>query len=216
MKKLLVLLVSVSMLLLSACGGSNSGNTESNVSKEAGGTVSEENPAPTQEAEDEKQTVEVDKGLFSNEITLPAHMFEGQDLDQVIAQAKEDGVGEVKKNEDGSLTYKMTKSAYNDMMKKMEQGVLEYLDELKSGVDFPSIKDVTHNKSFSEFTLIVDREAYESGFDGMSSFGLVILATYYQLFDGVSSDDMKITVHVQDEATKEVFSTKDYPEAFEQ
>lgn len=32
----------------------------------------------------------------------------------------------------------------------------------------------------------------------MSSFDLVILATYYQLFDGVSTDDMKITINVAD------------------
>jgi hypothetical protein len=50
----------------------------------------------------------------------------------------------------------------------------------------------------------------------MASLGIVVVASYYQLFSGVSSDDLKITINAQDEATKEVFNTRVYPEALEQ
>ncbi len=48
----------------------------------------------------------VDKGLLNVEVTVPASFLEGEDIDSVIAQAKEDGIKDVKKNDDGSVTYK--------------------------------------------------------------------------------------------------------------
>lgn len=224
MKKLLLVLTAVSTLLLSACGAAQNKNENAvNESKEAGGAATEvsESAAPTESAneaakDENSAAVEVDKGLFSNEVTLPASMFEGQALEEIVAQAKKEGIDEVIQNDDGSITYNMSKSAYKKMMDEMEQGLLDYINELKSGTDFASIKDVSHNKTFSEFTLIVDKTAYESGFDGMASLGIVVAASYYQLFNGASSDDLKITINAQDEATKEIFSTRVFPEALEQ
>jgi hypothetical protein len=220
MKKLLLVLTAVSTLLLSACGAAQNNNEGTvNESKETSGAPAEgsENTTPTEAAKEEKnEAIEVDKGLFNNEVTLPASMFEGQAYEEIVAQAKEEGIDEVIQNDDGSVTYKMSKSVYKKMMDEMEKGLLDYVSELKSGENFASIKDVTHNKSFSEFTLIVDKAAYEGGFDGMASLGLVVVASYYQLFSGVSSDDLKITINAQDEATKEIFNTRVYPEALEQ
>ncbi|MHA7963722.1 hypothetical protein ACX93W_06200 [Paenibacillus sp. CAU 1782] len=217
MKKLLLVMTAVSTLLLSACGAAQNKNENTGIESKETESAATESATPTEAAKEENSAaVEVDKGLFSNEVTLPASMFEGQDFEQIVAQAKEEGIGEVIQNDDGSITYKMSKSAYKTMMDEMEQGLLDYVNELKSGTDFASIKDVTHNKSFSEFTLIVDKAAYESGFDGMASLGIVVAASYYQLFNGVSSDDLKITINAQDESTKEVFSTRVFPEALEQ
>ncbi|WP_339254319.1 hypothetical protein NSQ43_07240 [Sporosarcina sp. FSL W8-0480] len=37
------------------------------------------------------------------EVTVPATLLEGEDIDSVIAQAKEDGIKDVKKNDDSSV-----------------------------------------------------------------------------------------------------------------
>lgn len=226
MKKRLLAVTAVSVLLLSACGAAGSANEETNVNAAQGNEstsqganeteatqAAAETPAPKEDAGNSGETIAVEKGLFNNEITLPASVFMGQSMEAITADAKKQGVDEVVENADGSVTYKLSKSAYNKIMKNMEQALLDYVDELKAGTDFASIKDVTYNKSFTEFTLIVDKAAYENGFDSMASLGLVLTASYYQLFSGVPSEEMKITIHTQDEATKEVFSTKVHPEA---
>jgi ABC-type glycerol-3-phosphate transport system substrate-binding protein len=90
LKKLLLILVAL-VVILAACGEGESSKKDN---------VSDDNGVK----ESENQKVEVDKGIFHVELTLPAAFFEGEDIDTVIADAKEDGVGEVIKNDDGSLT----------------------------------------------------------------------------------------------------------------
>lgn len=187
------------LLLLAACSSGNN----------AGQEVSENDP-------DQDGKVEVDKGLLNVELHLPASFFEGEDIDEVIAEAKEEGVAEVTKNNDGSLTYKMSKSKHKEMMADMKDGLIEYVDELTTSEDYPSIKEVTYHKSFNEFTVVVDKEAYESGFDGFATLGLGMSGLYYQLFNGANMEESKVTIHVEDEATGEVFGSMVYPDVLEE
>ncbi|TQR20296.1 hypothetical protein [Psychrobacillus vulpis] len=199
MKKFLVLITAI-MLFLAACSSEKEENKV-------------EGKKDTEKVED--KAVEVDKGLFNVEITLPASFFEGQNIEEVIADAKKDGVSEVTKNEDGSLTYKMSKSKHKEMMEELETGLKESMDEMKNSEDFVSVKDVQSNKSYSEFTMVVDKEAYENSFDGFASIGLGMTGMYYQLFNGITADKTKVTIDVKDESTGEVFDTIVYPDDLE-
>ena len=163
-----------------------------------------------------ESSIEVDKGLLSTEITLPASLFEGQNLDEVIANAKEQGVSEVIQNEDGSLTYKMSKATHEKLMKETADHVLKTIDELKSGENFKSIQDVTYNDSFSEFTLVVDQPAYEGGFDGFAAFGIGMVALIYQTYDGVPQEKRRVTIDIKDQNSGEIFDTIIYPDAWDQ
>lgn len=207
MKKYLIFLLLISSLLLTACASAESSKEAQ--SKEA--QASEE----TEQAEDstaEEGAVGVDKGLFSVEITLPPSFFEGEDMDEVIAGAKEEGVGKVTENDDGSLTYKMSRAAHKEIMVEMKQSVQDTMEELTTSEDIVSIKDVTGNKDFTAFTLTVDREAYENSFDGFSIFGLGMAGMFYQIFDGVDPEKTKVEVNVKDEASGEVFHTSVFPD----
>ncbi|WP_042346137.1 hypothetical protein [Bacillus massiliigorillae] len=168
------------------------------------------------EKSEEKGAVEVDKGLLNVEVTLPASFFEGEDIDKVIAEAKKDGVKEVTKNEDGSLTYKMSKSQHTKMMKEMETTIKDSIKELETNKDLASVKGVEYNKKFTEFTIVVDQAAYENSMDGFAIFGLAMQSMFYQLFDGVKPDEYKATFHLKDEATSKVFDTVVYPDALQE
>ncbi|WP_313798585.1 hypothetical protein [Cytobacillus sp.] len=204
MKKLFCLLmISILITMTSACGQGETGNNKSSddISEKTGKENSEE------------QSIEVDKGLLNVEITLPASLFEDQDIHGVIADAKNEGIDDIKQNADGSLTFTMSKSKHKEMMKELESELLESIEDAKNNEDYVSIKDVTHNKSFSEFTLIVDQEKYENSFDGFVAFGFGLSGMYYQLFNGVSADDYKVTIIIKSEATGEVINTIAYPDA---
>ncbi|QUW22904.1 hypothetical protein JSQ81_04825 [Sporosarcina sp. Marseille-Q4063] len=162
------------------------------------------------------EKVAVDKGIVNVEVTLPASFFEGEDIDKAIENAKNEGVTDVTKNSDGSLTYKMPKSKHKEMMADMADNLISYADELKIDEDFQSIQDVKYNKSFSKFTLIVDKEAFENSFDGFAALGLAMSGMYYQVFDGAEPNKVKVEVDYKDHATGEVFDSVIYPDALEE
>ncbi|WP_462411543.1 hypothetical protein [Neobacillus sp. Marseille-QA0830] len=194
MKKMLRVLVAATMMFLVAC----SADKPENQTKEKENTKSQE--------------VNVDKGMLNVTITLPASMFKDQNVDEVVADAEKEGITATK-NADGSVTYKMSKSKHKEMMEEMKTTVIQTIDDAKSGKDYQSIKDITYNNDFSEFTLIVDKEAYENSMDGFAALGLAMSGMMYELFNGVKPDDYKVTINLKDQATQTVFDQIVYPDA---
>ncbi|WP_243292017.1 hypothetical protein [Bacillus sp. FJAT-47783] len=202
MRRFTYILCTLLITFLAACSNNDQ---ENNASK---GEKSEQHT--------EDQTVDVEKGLLNVEITLPASMFEGEDIDAAIADAKEEGITDVTKNDDGSLTYKMSKAKHKEMMKELETSMNETIEETINSEDYVSIKDITHNHSFSEFTLEVDKGKYENSFDGFAALGLGMQGMMYQLFNGVDPDNYKVTIFLKDEATQEIFDQIVYPDDLEE
>ncbi|MCJ8008107.1 hypothetical protein ACFFF5_17860 [Lederbergia wuyishanensis] len=171
-------------------------------------------------AETDNESIEVDKNLLSVEITLPASFLgldeDEKSIDQVIAEAKADGISEVIQNEDGSLTYKMSKSKHKEMLSELETEMKTSIEDIISGEDFASVKDITHNKKFSEFRTIVNRDEFENSFDGFVTMSLGVSGMLYQIFDGVDPEKNKVTISIEDEATGEVFETVVYPDDLEE
>lgn len=163
----------------------------------------------------ESQSIDVDKGLFNVEITLPASFFEGQDIDNIVSEMKDEGV-KVAINDDGSVTYKMSKAKHNEFMKELDKSIVEYIEEIKNSGDYKSIQDITYNKSFSEITLTVEKEAFENSLDGIVSLGIGMMSLYYQLFNGVSQENYRVQINFKDTETGNIFNNVVYPDAFEE
>lgn len=161
------------------------------------------------------ESVNVDKGLLNVKVTIPASMFEGEDTNKVIADAKKEGI-EVSKNNDGSLTYKMSKSQHKKMMKEIKEEIVKTINEAKESKEYVSLKDITYNDSFSEFTLIVDRSAFENSFDGLLSITVGMSGMMYQLYNGENSDVYQVTIFLKDQATGKEFDKIVYPDALEE
>ena len=68
------------------------------------------------------------------------------------------------------------------MMAEMETTMTEAIEDMKTSGDFVSIKDITYNKLFSEFTLLVDKESFENSFDGFAVLGLGFTRLYVSTF----------------------------------
>lgn len=204
MKKKLLAILLLSILTLVACSSKDDANEKADNSNQE-----------EKKTEETSGAVAVDKGLLNVEVTIPASFMEGEDIDAVVAEAKEDGIKDIKKNDDGSVTYKMTKAKHNEMMQEMKTNVTEYVDELINDEAFASIQDITYNKDFSKFTLEVDKEAFENSFDGFAALGLAMSGMFYQLFEGVDEGKLNVTIDTVDHSTGEVFGTVNYPEAFE-
>ena len=190
MKKWLIAF-SATALLLTACGGENE-------TKENSG-----------------ESLNVNKGMVNVDVTLPASFFIATTEEEIIAEAKENGVTETVVNEDGSVTYTMSKSKYKEMMKEMGDSVLSTIDEIVNSEDYTSIKEISYNKDFTEFDVKVNRQQYEAGFDSFAIVGLVIVSTYYSAFDGKSGEDLQTVFNMVDETTGEIYDTAIYPDEWE-
>ncbi|GGM18571.1 hypothetical protein GCM10011351_00440 [Paraliobacillus quinghaiensis] len=211
MKKFFVTLfvLAIVPLFLVACSTNEQENETTEDQSEKDGT--DESTENTMEENTENDSVDVDKGLLSVEVTLPASMFEEEEVETLEADAEKEGM-EVKRNDNGSFTYKMSKSKHNEMMEQIETTLTQTVNEMKNDEGFPSIKDITHNNSFTEFTLLVDREAFENSMDVFAAFSLGLSSMIYQLYDGADLDNSKATIFVKDEATGEVFDEIIYPD----
>ncbi|MGB4289538.1 MAG: hypothetical protein WBK24_01230 [Dethiobacteria bacterium] len=194
MKRLAIILIISCLLLLPGCG----------------------DPGPSGGKDTDPQasgeTIDVEKGLFDVTVTLPASMVELEDAETLTKEAKEKGIKEVVINSDGSVTYKMSRSVHRQLMQELRQDFNEAVEDLKSGGDFPSIRDVKCNPDLTAITLVVEREAFENSLDVFAVFGLGFAAMHYQLFDGVKAEKIKVTINIEDAATGELIQAIVYPD----
>lgn len=196
MKKKVIAIAAASLMLLSmltACGEANKPNTGS-----AAGSASE-------------QAVNVDKNVLNVEITIPSSQIES--IDETLANAKEKGY-DVTKNEDGSITYKLTKSQHEELMASLEQSFQKSIDELVSSGDYPSLKKITFNDDYTKADVIVDYNAYTNSMDMFSMMVIGMIGPMYQYYNGVQENSVNTEVSLIDEASGEVKDTLNYPEDF--
>ena len=146
---------------------------------------------------------------------MPASFFTDSTEEEIIAGAKENGITEAIINEGGSVTYTMSKSKHKKMMKEMKESVVSTIDEIVNYGNYTSIKDISYNKSFTEFDVKVNRQQYESSFDGFAILGLVMNSAYYNAFDGKSGEDLQVIFNMIDETTGEIYDTAIYPNEWE-
>ncbi len=171
------------------------------------------NGAPTPAS---SETIAVDETLTTAAITIPAsimQMGEGVTQKDVDASVAKSGFDSGVLNDDGSVTYTMTQAKHREILDEYAASVDSSIaDSIKSE---KSIKEVTHNDSFTEFTVTVDRAAYEDSISAQFvGFGLALTASMYQAFDGVGEGGYKVTLNFVDESTGKTFDTSIYPDDF--
>ena len=173
MKKIIVCMMA-GMLAVSGCG-SNDTNVEAN--------------------QDNPQVVEVDSTLLSKEVTISNDFLAltGVDTDekkQEYIEEKKDEFKDVRINDDGSITYVMSKSAYDKALKEMKDAIDESIKDIVESGEYKSIKEVTYNKDLTKFTIVANEEEYKNSFDGLIYFNLGIQSSFYHMFEG--KEDEKI------------------------
>ncbi|WP_432702910.1 hypothetical protein [Lysinibacillus sphaericus] len=168
--------------------------------------------ADTTEKTSVSKPLKVDKELLNVEVTIPADFFEGEDIDTVIADAKDEGIQEVIKNDDGSLTFRMSESQHKEILNDMEEEIIVFIEEIKTDEEITSIKDISYNNTYSELTLLVNPEELENTLDVDASVDLVLMGMFYQLFNGVDPAKNKVTVTYKNESNGEVIDTIVYPD----
>ena len=204
MKRSLIVLLLVVAMLTCACGTTPSAT-------EGSGAATHETTATnsTPATEGSSAGIETDEKLFTVEITLPASMFEGEDMTTFDAKAyaNENGFTSAKLNDDGSVTITMTKAKHNALLDEMKKSIEDAFAEFVNGESTPYIKEITHNDDFTTVTMKVDKAAYETAFD-FTPLAIALSVSVYQSF---IETEYHVDVVVVDVATGETVKTISYP-----
>ena len=184
MKLIKVLLCILMMLNLVGCSGNKSSDD-----KKSGNEASEGIQVSTGD-----DSARIYNTVTNVKVTLPASLFEY--VDEEISQedldkaAFENGFISATLNEDGSVTYVMSKDKYNAYVAELAMSIDKGLEELCNS-DNSSIVDIKHNADFTDYTITLDADVV--GFtESFVSLAIVLYSAFYYGFKG---KDMTSGVH---------------------
>lgn len=194
------------IMLLAACAD-HTAETEQDVAQDS-----------EEQSTDEESGIEVDKGLLNVEITLPSNFFDEEELASIEENIEQETQeAEVTKNDDGSITVKMSKSDHKKMLEEMKEELIVAIEDILEDENFVSIQDISYNKDFSNLTIVVsDQETFENSLDGFATLTLGVGSLLYQAFDGKDLEKDKVTLEIVDESTNETIHEIIYPDALEE
>ena len=181
MNKLIALLL-VFALTFSLCACGSSEKSEPATAP----AIADATPPATLEGEESAiediGKVEVEQKLLSVEITVPAD-FVGEttqaDLDANVSAGK---FLSAKLNDDGSVTYKMTKGQHKEVMEGIKQSIEEALVEMIASDDY-SFTKIEPNADFTKFKVTTT----SSELNLAESFSVLAFYMYggmYNIFNG--------------------------------
>lgn len=201
MKKLICLLMACVMLLsLCACG------SKASTPSETPDLTDEQAAEPTAEVKEEDLIddeswdklesmgqIQTENGLMFVSITLPAD-FVGEEITQESIDAN---AGETytsgKLNDDGSVTYKMTKKQHKAMLDSTEKEIDAMLQELVDNEEYAFTK-IEHNKDFNSFDVTLSTE--EVGLnEGFMTLGFYMYGGMYSIFTGGEVDNISVNYY---------------------
>lgn len=192
MKKRVVAIVMAMSLAISMFGCGSTTSSENNKNAK----TSEEKTADDSEKDelDTLSEVETEKNLFSVELKIPADYVEKgttqESLDAVVA---EKGYKSATLNDDGSVTYVMTKKQHKSMMEELKKSLEEALAKIPESEEYSTVKSIENNDDFTDFTVTTTNS--EASLN--ESFLVMALYMYggtYAVFNGEKVDNIHVSI----------------------
>jgi hypothetical protein len=203
MKKATAIVVILSLVLsLCGCGAAEQHGKDASVATESvapGTQMPTEDPmAEDMEALAAIGEVAVENGILTVSVTLPASLVgEGADQTKLDAEAGS-RYQSARVNEDGSVTYKMTKAQHQEMLTSLKESIDGAIQEMIDSEEF-HYGQIKYNSNMSVF----DATMTVSELGLADSFAIVAFYMYggiYQIFCGDKSDSIQVNFYGPDGA----------------
>lgn len=148
----------------------------------------------------------VEREIFDVKLTIPKDYVEGETQESLDAKAKEAGWKSATLNDDGSVTYEMTKKQHKVMMDELAENINTELNNMCGSEDYPNYVSITASDNFTNFTVV--SKSSELGLtESISVLGFYMFGGMYNVFNGTTVDN--IHIDFVNEATGEVFNSSD-------
>lgn len=215
MKRLIALVLCLALALsLAACGKKeeNPSSTNSQTS-----TVQQENSeSGSSGTNGQATTIQRENGEVI--LTMSKDMLEiaGISADDMLASTND--ADRITKNDDGSVTCKITEDEYNQLLSTLKETIDETIQAIKDDETIAGcVKDITYTDDVGEIVVTAEKEAFENSITAaMIAPTLGLYGMMYQMYTGVPSEEIKCTVAVKDSSTGEEFQSVTYPDAIEE
>lgn len=228
MKKIISLLLVVTLTAASTLGCSSKSTDETSTkaltsekTKEDNKENSKENTKKDKDSKDNienSQFITVDKKLGTVTVKLSkgfVDMMEAFGAEDPMESENTEEDADIKKNDDGSMSITMSKKKYNEVLKDLKSGVDEAFTELKEDEEIWSgLIDINTKNNYDVIEFIFDGNYpnEERGLlEGMSLLTSYMVVGVYKMFSG--NDDYNVEYRFIDSNTGDVFDTIKYPEA---
>lgn len=135
----------------------------------------------------------VEKNLFSVTLTYPASMVdEGTTQDSLNNEISGiDGIKSATLNEDGSVTYIMTKAYHKQIVDDMAQTIDESMAEMVGSEDYPNFTNVEANEDYTVFTVTTKSKALSLD-ESLSLLQFYTEGTFYSVVSGNDADSIHV------------------------
>lgn len=216
MKKLLaVFLVLIMVTSLAACSSNSSAGkptaaspieqaTLASTAEKA--TLAPETPEATKDTSKEDELnadmaaleaigeVEVENGILTVSITMPKDFVTEEMTQKKLDADAGENYMSAKLNQDGSVTYKMTKAQHKAMLASMTEGMEKTLQEMVSDNETYSIAEIKHNDTYSVFDVTMDSETLGLG-DSFTVLAFYMYGGIYGIFSGNKADSVTVNFY---------------------
>jgi len=158
-----------------------------------------------------EQKIQVDKGLLNVKVTLPASLFKDSQStnEEIEINAKAQGIKNVIFNEDGSVTYEMSKDTHKKLLDEFKKSIDDSIKEMLSDSEgTSSFVSIEYNNNCSEFNVMVDSSKYNE-WENLIALGFYYQGLFYQCLQGTDPDNAKVIVNFIDKDTGEVLNIAD-------
>jgi len=203
MKKIIAILICAGIFVTTAC------SKETKITKSTDDVSAEETTAIEKVTEadagsDNLDTVsavgdiEVDEGLLTVSIDVPAGYVgetTQEDVDKTVA---DQGYISGTLNDDGSVTYVMTKAQHKKIMEDLAKSFDESLQNILDDKEiYPNFESITHNADYTDFTIEYSAEELSPS-DTFSTFLFYYIGGMYSIFNGEPVENVHV-VYVNSE-----------------
>lgn len=194
MKKLISLFLCAAFALpFAGCGGSHS-QLDNSASAAASSPAASGASGPSSGSMDTLDSlgdIEVEKELFDVTITVPADFVGETTQEELDASVEEGKLHSATLNEDGSITYVMSKSQHKQLLAEIAAGFDEALSAMAGSEDYPNITDIKANDDYTSFT-VTTTSTELSLQESFSVLSFYIYGGMYAIFSGEPAENIHV------------------------
>lgn len=140
--------------------------------------------------------VETENGILTVSINVPADLI-GETTQEELDASEGELYKSAVLNEDGSVTYKMTKKQHRTMLQRIAEAVDESSQEMIDDEENYTIASVTHNDDLTEFNVTLD--GTEIGFgDYFATYSFFMNGLLYGKFSGHTPEHLVVNFYDPD------------------
>lgn len=192
--------------LLAGCGSSNEQTEQQaeqveekveEASSEATETVSETVEAASEESSDVLEELEaigdvdVDKNLFDVTITIPKDFIGDTTQEELDKSVAEKGYQSAILNDDGNVTYVMTKAQHKELVDTVAKQIDNATAEMIGSEQYPNITGIQANSDYTKFT-VTTKSSELSLAESFSVMAFYTFGGMYGVFSGEKADNIQV------------------------